>query len=63
MEAKSFKRSIDRHAMPSLIRMLIVLIFLGGLVLAGMVAVTVFVTPQDKVVTIKLPARDLFDGN
>ena len=49
-------------AMPSLIRFLIVLLFLAGLVFGGMVALTVFVHPVDKEVTMKIPARDLFDN-
>jgi hypothetical protein len=45
---------------PSLIRFIIVLLFLAGLVFGGMVALTVFVKPVDKDVTIRVPARDLF---
>lgn len=48
--------------MPSLIRFLIVLIFLGIVGLGGMVALTVFVTPQEKDVTMKLPSRTLFES-
>ena len=46
--------------MPSLIRFLIVILFLGGLVLGTMVALPIFVEPQHKEVTVKVPARDLF---
>jgi hypothetical protein len=46
--------------MPSLIRFLIVILFLGGLVFGAMVALPIFVEPQQKEVTIKVPARDLF---
>ncbi len=46
--------------MPSLIRFIIVLLFLGGLVFAGMLSLTIFVDPPEKVVTMKVPARDLF---
>jgi phage shock protein PspC (stress-responsive transcriptional regulator) len=46
--------------MPSLIRFVIVLLFLGGLVAAGMYALTIFVQPQEREVTVRLPARDLF---
>ena len=46
--------------MPSLIRFLIVILFLGGLVLGTMVALPIFVEPQQKEVTLKVPARDLF---
>ena len=45
--------------MPSLIRLLIVLIVLAGLGFAGMIALTVMVDPGEKDVTIKIPARDL----
>ena len=46
--------------MPSLIRFIIVLLFLGGLAYAGMLSLTIFVNPPEKVVTMKVPARDLF---
>jgi hypothetical protein len=45
--------------MPTLIRLLIVLLVLSGLVFAGMIALTVMVDPGEKDVTIKIPARDL----
>ena len=47
--------------MPSLIRFLIVLLFLAGLVFGGMVALSIFVVPREKVVTVNIPARDLFE--
>jgi phage shock protein PspC (stress-responsive transcriptional regulator) len=46
--------------MPSLIRFLIVLLFLAGLVFGGMVALTIFVTPPSEEVTKRVPTRDLF---
>lgn len=46
--------------MPSLIRFLVVILVLAGIVFGSMVALTVFVHPADKDVTIRLPARDLF---
>ena len=49
--------------MPSLIRLVIALLFLAGLVFGGMVALTVFVTPQDKDVTMRVPTRDLLGDN
>jgi len=49
--------------MPSLIRFLIVIIFLAGLGFAGMFALSVFVQPPEKTVTMKVPARDLFGDN
>jgi len=45
--------------MPTLIRLLIVLVVLSGLVFAGMIALTVIVDPGEKDITIKIPARDL----
>ena len=45
--------------MPTLIRLLVVLIILGGLGLAGMFALTVMVDPGEKDITIKIPAREL----
>lgn len=45
--------------MPTLIRLLVVLIVLGGLGLAGMFALTVMVDPGEKDITIKIPAREL----
>lgn len=49
--------------MPSLLRFLIVLLFLGGLVFGAMVALPIFVEPAQKDVTVKIPARDLFGDN
>lgn len=45
--------------MPTLLRFLVVLIVLGGLGFAGMIALTVMVDPGEKDVTIRIPARDL----
>jgi hypothetical protein len=45
--------------MPTLLRFLVVLIVLGGLGLAGMIALTVMVDPGEKDITIRIPARDL----
>lgn len=46
--------------MPSLIRLLITLIFLGGLVYAGMFALVTFVEPTPKEVSQRIPTRELF---
>lgn len=46
--------------MPSLLRFLIVILFLAGLVFGAMVALPIFVTPAEKEVTVRIPARDLF---
>src|SRR3569832_259533 len=48
-----------RDSMPTLIRLLIVLLVLSGLVFAGMIALTIMVDPGEKDITIKIPARDL----
>lgn len=45
--------------MPTLIRLLIVLVVLSGLVFAGMIALTIMVDPGEKDITVKIPARDL----
>jgi hypothetical protein len=45
--------------MPTLIRLLLVLIVLAGLGFAGMIALTVMVDPGEKDITIKIPAREL----
>lgn len=45
--------------MPSLIRLLVVLAVLAGLVYGGMLALVGYVTPKDKEVTLKIPAREL----
>ncbi|UJQ93837.1 histidine kinase [Mariluticola halotolerans] len=46
--------------MPTLIRFLIVLLFLAGLGYGAMFALATFVEPHDKEVTMRVPARDLF---
>lgn len=46
--------------MPSLIRFIVMLLFLGGLVYAGMFALSVLVEPREKEVSYRVPARDLF---
>ena len=48
--------------MPTLIRFLIVVLFLTGLAYAAMFALTVFVEPREKEVSDRVPARDLFDS-
>lgn len=45
--------------MPTLIRLLIFLIFLGGLAFGGMVALTAVVDPGEKEFRVRIPARDL----
>ena len=48
--------------MPTLIRLIIMLLFLAGLVYAGMFALVSFVEPTPKPVTIRIPARELLGG-
>ncbi len=45
--------------MPSLFRLLITLLFLAGLVYAGMFALVAFVEPNQKEVSQRVPTRDL----
>ncbi|MBN9335363.1 hypothetical protein [Devosia sp.] len=45
--------------MPTLFRLLIILLFLGGLVYAGMFALVSFVEPNPKDVTLKITSREL----
>jgi len=45
--------------MPTLIRFLIVLIFLAGLVFGGMVALIALVEPEEEEVTVRVPTSDL----
>ena len=48
--------------MPTLIRLIITLLFLAGLVYAGMFGLVAFVEPTQKEQTIRIPARDLLGG-
>jgi hypothetical protein len=48
--------------MPTLIRLIIMLLFLAGLVYAGMFALVAFVEPTQKEQTIRIPQRDLLGG-
>jgi hypothetical protein len=45
--------------MPTLFRLLITLLFLGGLVYAGMFALVTFVEPNPREVSQRVPTRDL----
>lgn len=45
--------------MPTLIRLLVVLIVLAGLGFAGMIGLTMMVDPGEKDITVKIPAREL----
>ncbi len=49
--------------MPSLIRLVITLLFLAGLVYGGMVALVIYVQPKQKEVTIRIPAADLLKSS
>lgn len=48
--------------MPTLIRLIISLLFLAGLAYAGMIALIAFVEPTPQEVTIRIPTRDLLSG-
>jgi hypothetical protein len=45
--------------MPTLFRLLITLLFLAGLVYAGMFALVTFVEPEQKEISQRVPTRDL----
>lgn len=45
--------------MPTLIRLLVLLLILGGLAYGAMFALVMTVEPPDKQVTIRIPTRDL----
>lgn len=45
--------------MPTLIRLLVVLLVLAGIVFGAMFALVATVNPRDKQVTIRIPAREL----
>ena len=45
--------------MPTLIRLIVALLFLGALGFAGLFALTIFVDPGQKPITVKIPQREL----
>jgi hypothetical protein len=45
--------------MPTLIRLLVILLVLAGLVYGGMLALVAMVQPPEELVTIRIPAREL----
>ena len=45
--------------MPTLIRLIFALVFLGALGFAGLFALTIFVDPGQKQITVKIPQREL----
>jgi hypothetical protein len=45
--------------MPTLFRLLITLLFLGGLVYAGMFALVTFVEPEQEEINQRIPTREL----
>lgn len=45
--------------MPTLIRLIVALLFIGALCYAGLFALTIFVTPTQKQITVKIPQREL----
>lgn len=48
--------------MPTLIRLIVILLFLAGLAYAGMFALVAYVEPTPKQQTIRIPQRDLLGG-
>ena len=48
--------------MPTLIRLIIILLFLAGLAYGAMFALVTFVEPSPKEVTIRIPQRELLGG-
>ena len=49
--------------MPTLIRLIIMLLFLGGLAYGGMLALVTYVQPKPKEVTIRIPTSDLLKSS
>lgn len=49
--------------MPTLIRLVISLLFLAGIVYGGMVALVAYVQPKPKEVTIRIPTTDLLKAS
>lgn len=45
--------------MPTLIRFFAFLLFMAVLVFGGMIALTAFVEPQEKEVSVRIPTRNL----
>lgn len=48
--------------MPTLIRFVVLILVLGGLVFGSMVALSIFVEPAEKEVTVRVPTRVLTGG-
>ena len=48
--------------MPTLIRLIIILLFLAGLAYGAMFALVTFVQPSPQEVTIRIPQRELLGG-
>lgn len=49
--------------MPTLIRLVISLLFLAGLVYGGMIALVAYVQPKPKEITIRIPTGDLLKAS
>jgi len=45
--------------MPSLIRFVVFVLFLGALGFGSMIGLTAFVEPEEKEVSVRIPTRDL----
>lgn len=48
--------------MPTLFRLLVAIAFIAGLGYAAMFALTIFVEPEEKDVTVRIPTRDILSG-
>jgi hypothetical protein len=48
--------------MPTLIRLIVLLAILAGLAFGAMVALTIFVDPGEREMSVRIPARDLVPG-
>lgn len=49
--------------MPTLIRLVITLLFLAGLVYGGMIALVAYVQPKQKEVTVRIPTTELLKSS
>ncbi|MEX0627361.1 MAG: histidine kinase [Cucumibacter sp.] len=47
--------------MPTLIRFVVLLAFIAALIYGSMIALTIFVEPNQREMSERIPARDLFE--
>lgn len=48
--------------MPTLFRLLVAIAFIVGLAYAAMFALTIFVEPDEREVTVRIPTREILQG-